>query len=425
MATAKNLPDGLIQRGNVYWADFRAGGRRIRKSLSRNLKTAKQLLIELRARAERGEFGLLDNDYPVAELREQFLRHCRQTLKAASVLRYEDSLNNILPAIPPRISQISPEAVLTHREQRLAKGIDPGTVNYDVAALGRMLRWGMSNRLISHNPLTGIKPLPKDDTCEGRALTREEVDRLKEVSSPHWRDIWHCYLVTGLRNQELANLMFSDIDWDYRELVVQSGVAKSRKQRRIPIEDGLWEIFEQQSNERETRKPGRNCSPKLTPLVQARFTQDHVFVTPQNSRLTGTNAIYDAFMRGCRLADIPTRTFDAEGRATKRVDVHSLRRTFATELIITGSDPKTVQELLGHKTLDITMRLYAKVHTGTKRQAIGRLTYGHGIQAPEHVVEFPQEAKNGHSPENGGQGVVVKCCKFTPCVTTVRIPRRS
>jgi len=84
--------------------------------------------------------------------------------------------------------------------------------------------------------------------------------------------------------------------------------------------------------------------------------------------------VYQAFIRCCRRAGVETRTVDAEGHEVDHVDVHSLRRTFATNLIINGTDPKTVQELMGHKTLDMTMRLYAKINTGTKRQAIGRLS---------------------------------------------------
>lgn len=54
------LPEGMTKRGRTYWADFRHGGQRVRKSLSRDLKTAKRLLIELRARMERGGQIFLD-----------------------------------------------------------------------------------------------------------------------------------------------------------------------------------------------------------------------------------------------------------------------------------------------------------------------------------------------------------------------------
>jgi hypothetical protein len=98
-------------------------------------------------------------------------------------------------------------------------------------------------------------------------------------------------------------------------------------------------------------------------------------------------------MRCCEAAKIVTRTQDAEGREIDHVDLHSLRRTFATNLIESGADPKSVQELLGHETLDMTMRLYAKIKgRGTKRSAIGRLSYGQGALVPEHVLPYPGKA---------------------------------
>jgi hypothetical protein len=82
----------------------------------------------------------------------------------------------------------------------------------------------------------------------------------------------------------------------------------------------------------------------------------------------------------------------------EHVDIHSFRRTFATNLIAGGADPKSVQELFGHATLDMTMRIYAKIHTQTKRQALGRLSYGRGALAPEHIVEYPakEEGRESH-----------------------------
>ena len=74
------------------------------------------------------------------------------------------------------------------------------------------------------------------------------------------------------------------------------------------------------------------------------------------------------------------------------MDIHSLRRTFATDLIERNVDPKRVQELLGHKTLAVTMNLYAKVRRGTLREAIGRLSYARDAESPETPEAVPQEA---------------------------------
>jgi integrase len=129
-----------------------------------------------------------------------------------------------------------------------------------------------------------------------------------------------------------------------------------------------------------------------------------VFVNPANTPLDGS-AVYARFIRYCRKAGIATETFDADGLPLEHVDIHSLRRTFATQLIVNGADPKSVQDLLGHKTLAMTMRLYAKVRPQNKRYALGKLPYGKGASAPAHVIEYPTATGNavpfGHQSVTG------------------------
>ncbi|HWE35273.1 MAG TPA: tyrosine-type recombinase/integrase [Isosphaeraceae bacterium] len=169
-------------------------------------------------------------------------------------------------------------------------------------------------------------------------------------------------------------------------------MAKNHTARRIPIDTGLWDILARREAGRAARAVGTGRTAKIAERVRARFTRDRVFVTTQNTPLTHGSGLYHAFMRCCRAAGIVTRTLDAEGREVDHVDLHSLRRTFATSLIASGADPKSVQELLGHKTLDMTMRIYAKIHIQTKRQALAKLPYGAGVLAPGHIVEYPEKA---------------------------------
>lgn len=45
-----------------------------------------------------------------------------------------------------------------------------------------------------------------------------------------------------------------------------------------------------------------------------------------------------------------------------------------------------MQEILGHRTLDMTMRIYAKVKGTSKRQTVGKRSYARGTTPPEHVL---------------------------------------
>jgi integrase len=383
----------MYQRGRHYYADFYAGGRRVRKKLATDLDAAKDILVELRSRANKADFDLVDNDYPLGQLRDQYLRHCEQTLGAPSELRYRQSLDRVLPNLPVRrVRQLTAAVILTYRQERLAEGVCPGTVNYEVGVVHRMLRWGTRNKIIGSSPLDGLRALPHLRPRDGRALDPGEVTALLAAAPEPWRDIWYAYLVTGARLSELIGLTFDDIDKDSRELIVRAHKAKGRRERRIPIDDGLWAILERQEAGRSQRRPSvRNGY--HGPLRES-FSDRHVFVSTQATPLS-RSYVHHCLQKHCQRAGIPTQTFDADGQPLEHVDVHSLRRTFATELIVNGADPKSVQELLGHKTLAMTMKQYAKVRPQNKRQAVGKLSYGKGISAPEHVLPYAAvEAKS-------------------------------
>jgi integrase len=387
MPRKRKLPEGMVQRGRHYYADFYAGGRRVRKRLATDLDAAKQILVELRSRAEKADYGLLDNDYPLDKLREQYLRHCQQALSETSVIRYREAIDTILPKLPAtRVRQLAVALVLTYRQERLAEGTSPATINYEVDALNRMLRWGARHKVIGSSPLEEIKALPHPRPKDGRALDPAEAKALLDASTPRWRDVWYCYLVTGMRLRELCRLTFDDIDWESREMIVRAHKAKGKRERRIPIDDGLWDILKGLESKQKGRKPSERWAFGLP--LSGRFSDRHVFVGRDCTPFSGST-VYTTFMDCCNKAGINTKTLDAEGQLLEHVDVHSLRRTFATDLIVNGTDPKTVQELLGHKTLAMTMKLYAKVRPQNKRQAVARLSYGKGATAPGHVLEYP------------------------------------
>ena len=84
MARKRKLPSGLWDRDGTYWCRFRAGGRLIRERLSTDYRTACGLLNELKARADRGEFDLIDNDYSWDKLKDEFLKWAQQSTRVAN-----------------------------------------------------------------------------------------------------------------------------------------------------------------------------------------------------------------------------------------------------------------------------------------------------------------------------------------------------
>ena len=373
MPKPKGLPSGMIKRGEKYYANFRYEGKHIRKVLSPDLQVAKVMLRDLRMKAYKKSTGDVGNDQRIAELADAWFRSIAQRIGAATVTRYRQNISAVLRLLPvEKVDRLNLDVLDGFREVRLAEGVKTSTVNKDVAAFTTMLNWAVVRNKISSNPIKGLKKLPEYKK-ESRALSIHEAKLILESSTEFWRRIWYAFFTTGMRKMELANLLFTDIDWEAREIIVRASTAKTRRGRRIPVDDVLYEILLQQLQEAPKRQPGSWADQKTTHQIKERFSRKHVFVTTANTPLE--HNIYREFMTTCRRCGIETKTFDANGDLIESVVLHSTRHSFATELIRNGADPKSVQSLLGHRSIDQTMLTYVKVNATQKHEAIKKLSF--------------------------------------------------
>ena len=384
MPRQKKLPPGMRLRGDVYHAQFRHNGKMICKSLGGDFETAKLLLADLRSRSYREEAGLLDNNYPLAELEKRWFRWLKQTKRPGTVTRYGQNMANIRAGIPVRtVGQVTPDLVYQHRSRRLMDDSDPSvrTVNMEVGALSTMFTWGVTNKLIGSNPIASVEPLANDTPKkQRRSLTAEEVERIWEHSPPHLTNVWRMFATSGIREDELANMVFEDVDHDRQTVVVHSGTAKNHKSREIPLDETMLATIRQLEGEAPDRKPvkGRTRPGKLSTR--------HVFVTGADTPWLVNGNLLRAFYAVCERAGIE----GAHRNGT--VDIHALRGTFATLALENGARPKDVQEILGHSTLEMTMKIYAKSTDRGKRQAVDALPFA-TTEAPAHIVSMEGDGR--------------------------------
>lgn len=370
-------PSGMIKRGRVYYASFRFRGELIRKSLSSDLAVAKEMLAELRHKLYRHSIGDISNDYPLETLFKEWIKSISQKSRQSTVLRNEQHLNHIIRLIGDEsVVRLNYDVIEEFRYLRLQENvgereITPQTVNKDVAALSNMLNWAVERKKIGSNPIAGISKLP-EYAKESRALEPEEVSAILKCSSEHWRRVWYAYFVSGTRKMELANSLFTDVDWKSKELVIRASNSKSRKWRSIPLDDRLYDIVVMQKERAANRQAGRWSGTKTNKRIRELFTKRHIFATTANTPLGGN--IYREFMAACKRANIATSKTTSDGQTVEFVSLHSTRHTFASNLILNGADPRSVQYLLGHRTLDMTMKIYAKLFDGQRRSAISKLS---------------------------------------------------
>ena len=379
MARKRRLPPGMQRRGNTYYAKFRANGWLVQKKLSGDFQVACQLLNELKARANRADFDLLDNDYPWKELKAEYLRFKEQTTRNPRDYREHLTFFEKYCRIGS-LKQITPQYVLGFREARLAEGVSPKTINKQVGTLRNMLNMGVQWQRVGSNAIANVKPLRNDSPRKKRrALTIEEVESLFTHSPEYLRPVWRMFMVTGIRKTELINMLFDDIDFEQRTVIVQAGTANNHREREIPLDDEMLSIIAFLKEQSTHRKQVAGTTRDATVRKEINLSQEHVFLTKANT--PWRNNLLTRFYTCCKRAGI-------EGaHAGGSVDIHSLRVSFITLALEGGATPKAVQEIVGHRTLDMTMNVYARATEQGKRQVITALGFGKASM-PDHVLSI-------------------------------------
>jgi integrase len=236
------------------------------------------------------------------------------------------------------------------RDDKLSTGLSKATVKLILAYTSRMWNWARTEGLIDvQNPVALVdKPSLAGQAMDFNFLAMDEADRLLSWARENQPTEYPAYataLYTGLRMGELWGLRWTDCDLDRGLLTVRRSyrsAPKSGKPRAVPINPALLPILRQWRN---------SCPASDESLV---FPTARGFMR-QKDRDYG----FKAAMTG------------AECHA---VTFHGLRHTFASHFMMSGGNILTLQKLLGHSSVAVTMK-YAHLAPDFMRDEIARLRF--------------------------------------------------
>jgi integron integrase len=194
-------------------------------------------------------------------------------------------------------------------------------------------------------------------------LTRDEVRALlAQLEGPKWLMASLLY-GAGLRLRECLKLRVKDIDFGYSQITVRDG--KGGKDRVTVLPAGLAEPLRTQLarvkrlHERDLADGyGEAWLPDALArkYPRAGFQWGWQFVFP--SKKLSTDPRSGAIRRHHVFDDVLPRAVSQAARTAgiaKPVGTHTLRHSFATHMLASGYDIRTVQELLGHADVSTTM----------------------------------------------------------------------
>lgn len=229
---------------------------------------------------------------------------------------------------------------LSNKTDEKGAGLKRVTQNYYIIALRSFLRFLIKNDYKTLEP--SKIDLPKTESRSVKFLERNMVERLfisvdtSKVEGVRDRAIMELLFSTGLRVSELVSLNHDQINLDRREFGI---IGKGRRSRIVFVSDSAAQWIQKYLNMRKD---------KFKPLFirySGKVIEDN---NGEKMRLTA-RSIERIIKKYVRLARIPV---DAT--------VHTLRHSFATDLLTNGADLRSVQEMLGHKNI-ATTQIYTHI----------------------------------------------------------------
>jgi integrase len=216
------------------------------------------------------------------------------------------------------LDDIGPREIEVYKAKKLKDGLSRKSVNNHLTVLRRALAIAVEWGVIKHVPaMRWLEPPP-----------------------PEFDFLTFAAVRTGLRLGELLALRWSDVDLEGGRIMVRRAVArgiigtpKNGRGREVPL-----------SEEARTALRGQARRGEL------------VFSMPDGSMLT-RGATKWPLKRALALAQL------------RPIGWHCLRHTFASHLAMRGAPLKSVQELLGHGTIEMTMR-YSHLSPDARREAV-------------------------------------------------------
>jgi site-specific recombinase XerD len=278
----------------------------------------------------------------------QFLQ-TEENKSRLTITNYRQSLDLIVRLLPIKSVKDFDKMVIRDYKQALGDfrtrqngEMAVRTRNHHLTVLRAFLRYLVQEEEMDVYPPDRIKRF-KEEQRQVKVLTAEELKRLLEAPDSETREgkrdraILELFFSTGLRLAELRSLSVKDLNYKTREISVR---GKRSKIRVVFLSDNAVAALEDYMMSR---------SDHLAPLFIRHPERATDIMPPGEEFRLSRISIYNIVKKYAAAAGIVSNP-----------SPHTLRHSFATDLLRNGADLRSVQELLGHKDLSTT-QIYTHV----------------------------------------------------------------
>jgi site-specific recombinase XerD len=241
--------------------------------------------------------------------------------------------------VPTRFSRGDIEGFMQYLAAQRLTGV---TRVRKLAAIRKFFAFLEENNILAANPAHTVKGARREEK-EPNILYKEQYKALLYEASDNIRDyaIIQTFLQTGIRLSELANLGVDDVDIEHRILTVRQG--KGKKDRQIPLVDDAVKALRNYLRYRTTQL----------------IVDDEIFFLAKNGTSLNVSTVKYTVAKYVKRAGI-----------RKKAGVHTLRHTFGAHKADKNMSLATLQELMGHKKKETTLKYIHLAKTNLRQEMV-------------------------------------------------------
>jgi integrase/recombinase XerC len=224
------------------------------------------------------------------------------------------------------------------------------SINRKLSSIKGFFDFVMTQSDLKVNPFSHVRSLKNQNALPGFLTPEEMIDLIEFTSDLRDRALLEILYSTGIRVGEVETMNCMDIDLKSGFILV---TGKGSKQRRVPV--------------------GKRALAAIMRYLKSRGIEDPIycreplFLNSRGRRLT-TRSIRRVVYK-----------WSASVAISRHVSPHVIRHTFATHMLDSGADLRSIQEMLGHSSLSTTQRythltldklmdVYDKAHPKAKEE---------------------------------------------------------
>ena len=361
-----------------------------------NKREVQQQISVIKREVEAGLHGNLAAEQTLREAAIGYLAS-RPNLAQKTRANYQSIISNHLDVIGEMpLSQIHSQHIQDHYTRKL-NGREASTVQKIHNFVHLVFKRAVKLRVLPSNPASAdYVEAPSSRNKEFTPLNAEQAIRLLEsIRTERLYPLYTLAIYTGMRISEILGLTWDQVDFQHEEIKIvrqlirdheknawRLDILKTKNSRReIPLAAqalaALWDWKEQQ--EKEKRLLGEEAWGNSWDLTFTTQAGTPIYVSMIDRH-------FDLVLKRAKLPDIR---------------FHDLRHTFATTLLERGVQILAVSELLGHASIEITLKVYGHYTPKMREQATNEIHQLYQSEYSNNHREMVINHRKNHHEEEG------------------------